>query len=241
MPQNHWTEIRFRPNGGGPWYPDAFRKFLASKLENRVSPRLFWRGEDGKPLPGSPDIVFIGSRNWVGLRAWADAAASSKPDAVIALESALEIARCLDAEFGGKHALDIVQGERAIEPKNRAVYHIRKLALPRKRTLKEADALADLARTKGVPLGEAHLALAKEVILAGLRETFPDEAPLFINGLTFLSTPTWGTPVSLGGALNYIAQDIQFALPHRVVGPVQVGALRSRGFGDLRQPIGGGA
>jgi hypothetical protein len=210
---------------------------VASKLESGVSPRLFWRDADGQPLPGTPTITFVGSKNWVGLRAVTDL--HSRADRVIALESALEIARCLDTEFGGQHALDVVQGERRLEPKTHTTYHIRKLAIPRKRTKKEADALADLARTKGVPLSEEHLALVKDVILSSLREAFPDEAMLLINSLTFSSSPVWGTPISVTGSLRFVAQDIHFALPHKIIGPVQVGSLRSRGFGDLRQPVGG--
>lgn len=243
-----WMEIRYRPNGGGEWMPDTFREFVAKQLDGAADPRLFWRGEDGKPLPGAPRITFVGTRKWVGLRiVGVDAREPSENfriDSIVALKHANAIALAMDAQFGGLHAPEIKSGERSVTERDHTRYHIRKLVLPRKLCRRKREQLLAALPPRGSgeqrQVQTEHLADLKEAILKGLKEEFPEEAGLFFNGLKWSEPPRWGAPLSINGELVFNAIDLNFTLPVRLGGPVQVGALRSRGYGDIHIAMGSG-
>lgn len=242
-----WMEIRYRPNGGGDWMPDTFREFVAKQLDGAADPRLFWRTEDGKPLPGAPRITFVGTRKWVGLRIVGSGSDEEfRADSVAALKHANAIAVALDAQFGGLHAPEIKSGERSVTEKDYTRYHIRKLVLPRKLCRRKREELIAALPPRGSgeqrQIQPEHLELIKDAILKSLKEEFPEDAGLFFNGLKWSETepPRWGTPLSVNGELVFNAIDLNFTLPVRLVGPVQVGALRSRGYGDIHVAMGVG-
>lgn len=244
-----WMEIRYRPNGGGAWMPDTFREFVAKHLDQAADPHLFWRGKDGNPLPGSPRITFAGTRKWVGLRIVGDGNKDGhegfRENSVIALQHANAIAVALDAAFGGLHAPEIKSGERSVKEQDYTSYHIRKLVLPRKKCRRMREQLLAALPPRGSKeqrhVQTEYLDELKKSILDGLREEFPDEAGLFFSGLRWSESepPRWGTPLSINGELVFNAIDLNFTLPVRLSGPVQVGALRSRGYGDIHIALGG--
>lgn len=237
-----WIEIRFRPNGGGPWFPDSFREFVAAKLCSDAPPRLFWMGEEGKPLPGAPRVTFVGSKGWVGVRVFKRDTDKDDESAAAALLAAPKIARALDQAFGGHHPVEIVHGEHEIKERKFTRYHIRKLVIPRNRSRKRyQDFLAALPEEGSGEVREIQpefLPLLADVILSGIREQNAQTGGLFLSGLRFVEPPKWGAPVTAGGELAFVARDLTFILPHRITGPVQTGGLRTRGYGDIRRAIG---
>jgi hypothetical protein len=235
-----WIEARYRPNGGGVWSPDTFREFAAGHLDNADS-RLFW-SKEGKPNPGAPRITFIGSEKWCGIRVVGSPGKAGldefRNDSDIALRHANQIAVALDKEFGGLHAVDIVSGEHDVAEKRYTKYHIRKLMLPRSKCRSMRDELLKALPERGsknrAEVQPAYLDLLEATILNGLKEEFPDKAGLFFNGFDWKEPPRWGVPLSVNGDLVFNAVDLVFSLPVRITGPVQVGSLRARGFGDIR-------
>lgn len=240
-----WMEIRYRPNGGGNWMPDTFREFVAKQLGGDADPRVFWRGKDGKPLPGGARITFVGTQKWVGLRiVGASQSEDFRANSVTALEHANAIAIALDNQFGGLHRPEIKSGEHSVTERDYTRYHIRKLVLPRKLCRRKREDLLAALPPRGSgeqrQVQPEYLEILKETILKGLREEFPEEKGLFLNGMKWNKNemPRWGAPLSVNGELVFNAIDLNFTLPVRIGGPVQVGALRSRGYGDIQIAIG---
>lgn len=238
-----WIEIRFRPNGGWPWFPDSFREFVAAKLDGAASPTLFWMGSSGRPLPGTPLVTFIGSKGWVGLRAIQTESESGRNAAMAALDASTAIARALDQSFGGQHAIEIKQGGYSVERAHPTKYHIRKLVIPRNRSRKRYEAFLGALPPRGSgeerEIQPEFLPMLSDLILSALKESLPNDAHCFLNGLKFVEPPKWGAPVTAGGELAFVARDLTFTLPYRVTGPVQAGGLRARGYGDIRMAFGG--
>jgi hypothetical protein len=223
-----WLECRFRPNGGGLWSGDQFRKFVAAKIGSK-NPRLFWRNESGDPLHGVPFITFVGQKNWCGIRVIGDSTFAR--DAEIALSAASPIANALDDEFGGLHTIEVMRGKLRLDASSPTKYHIRRLALSRCLCrAKREEILRELPRPVAqTAVKDEHLLMIESVIMNDLRQQFQG-----VYGFSFLERPLWATPFLAGGELVFAVKNISFRIMGRIVGPVQVGSLRARGYGDVK-------
>lgn len=225
-------ELRFKPHGGGVWFADTFRQFAARELQEGKHQDVFWR-QDGKPRPGTPEIVFVGTKSWVGLRAYT---ASGGRAAALA---AIDLARALDRCYpGAAHHVDILEFQDGLDVDEWTLYSVRRLAIPRNKTRKHYDEwLRKGAPPEGsskAPLDPSLHGVVTDVALAGLRERYP-EAKWTVRPHGELMV---GTPVTVGGELCFTVRDLSIWLPNRLRAPLQIGALRSRGFGDLRRIVG---
>lgn len=237
-----WVEARIAaPQEGGPWYGDTFREYVASRLQGDEWRSLFWMDKEGKPRPGRPLTTFVAGRNWVGLRVFTgkqDLVDQAKGDAVTMLRAALQVARSMDDDFSGRHHLETRQGQIKITEK-RTSYHIRKLAIRCKVMRADMHAFAKQI-TKDAPVDETTRGITADMIGRHMAE----ELPMLSNVRPSLSKKEgclqWGTPALVGGKeLVFVIKNVVFTLPVRITGPVQVGALTSRGYGDVRQITGG--
>lgn len=224
---SYWMDIRFRPRGGGVWYPDEFRKFLASQMPRK--PRLFWRDEQGEPMQGKPSINFIGGRRWVGIRAtWEE---NNNSDREFLLDTGLDIARTLDRVFGGHHPIEVASGERWIEDNRYTRYSIRKLAL-KGHGNKAFNEIMEKSRSHSL-LNREEIDRIKKIIQRDLEGTFGKMlVPFDIS-----HSPRWGTPVMAGKQVYFVVRDIFFEARYRIHGPVYAGSLQSRGFGEIKRAL----
>lgn len=233
------AEVRFIPNGGGVWYPTSFRDFVIKNV--RDLPEIVLGYENGSPVQSKPDLVFIGSNRFVGMRAYTSEAC------VTMFESAVKIARVLDVAFPGvPHQVKVVHHSEAVEPLHYASYSISRLVLTSNFIEKHGyQELLLLAPKKG----EAPAVLTdqwQELIAEFIRTRLENEFEELKGNLKVkvLSPMRWSTPIAVKNVgksdknrLAFAVRDIKVQLNALISSPIQIGALTSRGYGDLKRII----
>lgn len=218
-----YTEIRFRPRGGGVWWGDSFREFAARAVNDGPGSKSFER----KNSPAR--ITFVGGKSWVGIRAYGDT-----ENHIAALDTAKAVGRDLDARFGGSHRAEINSGEIVLDLARLAHYRIRRLVLPRNRTRKHFAELMKVSR-EHLPVPELIAVQIPEIIREGINEYFPGGGVKFVR---LDGAPLMGTPVMVHGEPAFTVANLAFST-NFITGPLQVGSLRARGYGDVRRVLGG--
>lgn len=234
------AEVRFIPNGGGTWYPTNFRDFVIKNV--RDLPEIVLGYENGSPIQSKPDLVFIGSNRFVGMRAYTSEAC------VTMFESAVKIARALDVAFPGMpHQVKVVHRSDAVEPLRYASYSISRLVLTSNFIEKHGyQELLLLAPRKGeapAVLTDQWQELIAEFIRTRLESDFSEELKGLLK-VKVLAPMRWCTPIAVKNIgksdknrLAFAVRDIKIQLNALISHPVQIGALTSRGYGDLKRII----
>jgi hypothetical protein len=233
------AEVRFQPNAGGQWNPNDFREFAAMHLSKEFE-TVFWY-KDGKPIQGTPEVCFVGSKDWVGMRAYTNKGCADM------FTAAIQLAEKLDDFFPGKpHAVKIQQfSDDAVNVEKGARYHISRFALPLSLT-KGMDyaSLLPMMPARGstsAPMNEEWQEKIKHSIVSSLKEQLPALKNKHVVA-DFTNGANWGTPVSKKtndgkSMLNFMARNLTISLNVMIHRPIQVGTLRSRGYGDLKRIV----
>jgi hypothetical protein len=218
-----YTEIRFRPKGGGVWWGDNFREFAARAVGEAADSRVFARSN-------SPaQVTFVGSKTWVGIRAYGDVG-----NHIAALDTAKAVGCALDAHFGAAHRAELLTGEIEVTSERNARYSIRRLVLPRNRTRKHFDELMKASRGHH-PAPDFIVSMLPDLVRDGIKEYLRDGAG--ISGIRLTDKPVMGTPIMVHGEPAFTVANLHFSTS-LITGPIQVGSLRARGYGDVRRILG---
>jgi hypothetical protein len=160
---------------------------------------------------------------------------------------AIELAEKLDEAFPGKpHAVKIQEfSDDAVNVEKGAKYTISRFALPLSLT-KGMDyaSLLPMMPARGTtssPMNEEWQEKIKRSIVSGLKEQLPSLKDKHVV-VDLPEGAHWGTPVSKKtndgkSMLNFMARNLTISLNVMIHRPVQVGTLKSRGYGDLKRIV----
>lgn len=221
-------EVRFKPNGGGTWYANSLREFVAKHVkESKEKERVLWYF-NGSPINETPQITFIGSKNWVGIRAYND------EDAIAVYTVASQLAHCLDAAFDGPpHQVNLLRFAEKPSGNSKVMpYYINRLVLSTKLSSKLPKSLLSSIQNGDLTVDEATQEMVTNLINRHAKAFLGDDCPfIMLNKDTPMK---WGTPIGIKGGLRFSLTGIHLLIKNDAFAPIQVGSLRTHGYGDIR-------
>lgn len=214
------------PAGQKPLWASTFREMVAKGGDGSalLPPRFFHYGEDGRTLPGKPDIRIVGGHRWVGIL-------SQSGDNAL-MDAALGTAiRLVGEHYNMPVPIRVEQPEFGVAPAGQGdsggIFHyfLRDMAIKRR---------SDRRRALDTE------SLVKEVVLKGLgeiAETYGfDLPPDRALGLRIHELRTIGLRLStVSGATNEYVTLVNASVSMRanLAGVWQVGHLQARGYGRI--------